>query len=67
MSETRVYIDEAEHVELIKRSSHEHHVPTSFGGGQVWITPGTSDTRWALIQLAEIRGIDLSDLDLKEV
>jgi hypothetical protein len=61
MSETRVYISEDEHAELIMRSSHEHHVPTSFGGGLVWITPGTADTHWALLQLAEIRGIDLTD------
>jgi hypothetical protein len=66
MSNPIVYISEDEHVELIRRSSHEHHVPTSFGGGRVWITPGTADTHWALLQIADIRGIDLSATGLKE-
>lgn len=57
-----VYISEAEHIELIERSlESDHVVPTSFGGGNVWITPGTPSTHWALLQLADIRGIDLDE------
>jgi hypothetical protein len=62
MSETHVYITEAEHAELMRRTLNSGHVvPTSFGGGAVWIAMGTPSTRWALLQLAEIRGIDLTD------
>lgn len=61
MSETRIYITEAEGAELIVRTAGSGHaVPVAFGGGAAWIEPGAPDSLWALRELADIRGIDLT-------
>lgn len=61
MSETRVYITEAEGAELIVRTAGSGHaLPTAFGGGAAWIKLGAPDSLWALRELADIRDIDLT-------
>lgn len=57
-----VYITEAEHVELMNRTLRSGHVvPTAFDGmGNVWIALDSPSSRWALKQLADIRGITLT-------
>lgn len=62
MSE-RVYVTEDEMAELMARTlDTEHVVPLAFGAGEMWIESGTPSTRWALLNLCELRGIDVSDL-----